>query len=110
MLELQIERLSPEEQRLLEVGSVVKLPLSVAIAAAVSNLEVETVEELLETLATRHQGIRGARFRDYKTGSSPCYEFVHVLYREALYRRIGPARKRKLHHCLAENAEALHVS
>jgi DNA-binding winged helix-turn-helix (wHTH) protein len=110
MLELQIERLSHEEQRLLEVASVGKLPLSVAIAAAVSNLEVETVEELLETLAKRHQVIRTAGFRDYKTGSSPCYEFVHVLYREALYRRIGPARKRKLHHALAENAEALHVS
>jgi DNA-binding winged helix-turn-helix (wHTH) protein/tetratricopeptide (TPR) repeat protein len=110
MLELQIERLSPEQQRLLEVASVGKLPLSVAIAAAVSNLEVETVEELLETLAKRHQVIRPAGFRDYKTGPSPCYEFVHVLYREALYRRIGPARKRKLHHRLAESAEALHLS
>src|SRR5271166_1922206 len=109
MIELQIERLSFEERRVLEAASVGKLPLSVAIAAAVSNLEVETVEELLETLAKRHQVIRSAGFRDYKTGPSPCYEFVHVLYREVLYQRIGPARKRKLHHSLAENAEALHV-
>lgn len=53
--------------------------------------------------------IRPAGFRDYRTGTSLCYEFVHVLYREVLYRRIGPARKRKLHQSVAEKAEALHV-
>ena len=110
MIELQIERLSEEEQRLLEVASVLrKFSLSVTIGAAVSNLEPDTVEELLEGLARRHQMIRPAGFRDYKTGTSACYEFLHVLYREVLYRRIGPARKRKLHQSVAEKAEALHV-
>ncbi len=110
MIELQIERLGEEEQRLLEVASVLrKFSLSVTIGAAVSNLEPDTVEKLLEGLARRHQMIRPAGFRDYKTGTSLCYEFVHVLYREVLYRRIGPARKRKLHQSVAEKAEALHV-
>jgi len=110
MIELQIERLSEEEQRLLEVASVLrKFSLSVTIGAAVSNLEPDRVEEVLERLARRHQMIRAAGFRDYRTGTSLCYEFVHVLYREVLYRRIGPARKRKLHQSVAEKAEALHV-
>jgi DNA-binding winged helix-turn-helix (wHTH) protein/tetratricopeptide (TPR) repeat protein len=109
MLELQIERLSPEEQHVLEVASVVRIPLSVTIAAAVSNFDPDTCEELFEGLAKRHQVIRPAGFRDYKTGPSLCYEFVHVLYRNVLYKRIGPARRRKLHQSVAEHSEALHV-
>ena len=110
MIELQIERLSPDEQRVLEVASVIRrFSLSVTMAAAVSKLEPDACEELLEGLVRRHQVIRPAGFRDYKTGTSPCYEFVHVLYRDVLYRRIGPARRRRLHQSVAENAEVLHV-
>jgi DNA-binding winged helix-turn-helix (wHTH) protein len=111
MIELRIERLSPDEQRLLEIASVIRrYPVSVTIGAAVSNLQPDTVEELLEGLARRHQIMRPAGFRDYKTGTSPCYEFVHVLYSEVMYGRIGVARKRKLHQSVAEAAEALVVS
>jgi DNA-binding winged helix-turn-helix (wHTH) protein/tetratricopeptide (TPR) repeat protein len=111
MIELQIERLSPEEQRVLEVASALrKFPLSVTMAAAVSKMEPDTVEELLEGVARRHQVISPAGFRDYKTGTSPCYEFVHVLYRDVLYSRIGSSRKRKLHLSIAESGEALDVS
>jgi tetratricopeptide (TPR) repeat protein len=111
MIELQIERLSADEQRVLEVASVIKgFSLSVTIAAAVSKLEANTLEDLFEALAKRHQVIRAAGFRDYKTGPSPCYEFVHEMYRDVLYKRIGPARRRKLHLSVAENAEALVVS
>lgn len=111
MIELQIERLSGEELRVLEAACVLrKFPLSVTIGAEVSNLAPDACEELLEGLARRHQIIRPAGLRDYKSGASSAYEFVHVLYREVMYSRIGPARRRKLHQCVAENAEALHVS
>lgn len=111
MIELQIEPLNADELRLLEIASVLrKFPLSVAIGAAVSDLEPDACEELLEGLARRHQIIRPAGFGDYKTGASACYQFLHVLYREVIYSRIGPARRRKLHQSVAENAEALHAS
>ena len=110
MIELQIERLSFEEQRVLEVASVLrKFPLSVTIGAAVANIEPDTIEELLEGLARRHQIIRPAGFKNYRNGTSPCYEFVHVLYRQVFYRRLGPVRRRKLHQSMAENVEALHA-
>src|SRR5271165_4484681 len=110
MIELRIERLSAEEQRALEIASVIRrFPLSVAMGAAVANIEPETFEYLLEGLVRRHQMIRPAGFRDYKTGTSPCYEFVHVLYCEVIYSRIGLARRRKLHNGVAEAAEALVV-
>ncbi|HST10067.1 MAG TPA: AAA family ATPase, partial [Terriglobales bacterium] len=93
MIELQIERLSAEEQRLLEAMSVLRqLPLSVTVGAAVAKIEPDTLEEMLEGLARRHQVIRPAGVRNYTSGPSPCYEFVHVLYREVLYSRIGSAR------------------
>src|SRR6202040_2278949 len=110
MIELQIERLSFKEQRVLEVASVLrKFPLSVAVGAAVANIEPDTIEELLEGLARRHQIIRPAGFKNYRNGTSPCYEFAHVLYRQVFYRRLGPVRRRKLHQSMAENVEALHA-
>jgi predicted ATPase len=46
MIELQIERLSTEEQRVLEVASVLrKFSLSVTVGAAVTNVEPDTFEE-----------------------------------------------------------------
>jgi len=111
MIELQIERLSAEEQRVLEVASVLKkLSLSVTTGSAVMNIAPESLEELLEGLVRRHQVIRPAGFRSYRSGPSPCYQFRHVLYHEVLYSRIGPARRRALHQRLAENCEALHFS
>jgi DNA-binding winged helix-turn-helix (wHTH) protein len=111
MIELQIERLSAEEQRVLEVASVLKkFSLSVTTGSVVMNIAPENLEELLEGLARRHQVIRPAGFRNYRSGPSPCYEFRHVLYREVLYSRMGPARRRALHKSIAENGEALHVS
>ncbi|HKN16701.1 MAG TPA: AAA family ATPase [Candidatus Sulfotelmatobacter sp.] len=111
MIELQVERLGPDEQRVFEIASVLrKFSLSVTLGAAVSNLHSDTVEELLEGLARRHQIIRPAGFKDYKTGPSPCYEFVHVLYREVMYSRIGHARRRKLHQSVGASVEMLHVS
>ena len=72
-----------------------------------ANIEPDTFEEILERLAKRHRVVRPAGFRDYRNGPSPCYECVHALYREVVYGRIGPARRRKLHKSLAETAEAL---
>jgi len=110
MIELQIERLSEEEQRILEIASVLrKFSLSVTLAAAVSNLEPDTVEELLDGLVRQQHIVRPAGFRNYLTGPSPCYELAHELYREVLYSRVGPARRKKLHKSVAENIEALHV-
>jgi hypothetical protein len=94
MIELQIDRLSATEQRLLEIASnPKKFPLSITMAAAVANAEPDSMEELFEKLARRHQIIRRAGFINYRSGHSPCYEIVHVLYRQVVYRRIGLARR-----------------
>src|SRR5271166_4188586 len=110
MIELQIERLTPEELEILEVASVLrKFSLAVTMGALVADREPDRVEELLEGMARRHQIVRRAGFREYRNGPSACYEFLHVLYRQVVYSRIGRARRKKLHQRMAENGEALRL-
>jgi DNA-binding winged helix-turn-helix (wHTH) protein len=110
MIELQIERLAPEELEILEVASVLrKFSLAVAMGALVADREPDRVEELLEGMTRRHQIVRRAGLREYRNGPSACYEFVHVLYRQVVYSRIGRARRKRLHLLMAENGEALRL-
>jgi DNA-binding winged helix-turn-helix (wHTH) protein/tetratricopeptide (TPR) repeat protein len=110
MIEVQIERLSTEEQRVLEVASL-ECPgssrFAVVLRAALTDLEPETFEEMCEGLSRRHHIVRLAAPEKLPDGSvTPCYEFVHALYREVCYRRIAPGRRAQMHRRLAEWIEA----
>jgi DNA-binding winged helix-turn-helix (wHTH) protein len=108
LIELQIDRLCPEEQQALEVASVLrKFSLSVAVGAAVAGVPPETFERSLEGLARKHRLIRQAGVRHHRHGTFACYEFVHVLFRQVVYSRMGPKRRKRLHLSMAENGEAL---
>jgi DNA-binding winged helix-turn-helix (wHTH) protein/tetratricopeptide (TPR) repeat protein len=109
MIEVQIDRLNPQEQRVLEVASLESVGISrFAVARGVLiDLDPETFEDTCETLSRRHRIVRLAATQELSNGTvSACYEFVHVLYREVCYRRIPPARRAKLHRRLAEWVEA----
>ena len=110
MIEIQIDRLSSEEQRVLEVASLVSIGRSrfaVAPRAAIGDLEQGAFEDVCETLSRRHCILQSASPEKFVDGTvSACYEFVHALYREVCYRRIAPARRSKLHRRLGEWVEA----
>jgi DNA-binding winged helix-turn-helix (wHTH) protein/tetratricopeptide (TPR) repeat protein len=110
MIEVQIERLSTEEQRVLEVASlesVGSFRFEVAGRAAVIDLEPEVFEGVCETLSQRYRIVRSAGSEKLADGTvTPSYEFVHVLYRDVCYRRIAPGRRAKLHKRLGEWVEA----
>ena len=110
MIEIQIDRLSSEEQRVLEVASLVSVGRSrfgVAPRAAIGDLERAAFEDVCETLSRRHCILRSASPEKFPDGTvSACYEFVHALYREVCYRRMAPARRAKLHRRLGEWVEA----
>jgi hypothetical protein len=109
MIEAQIERLSTEEQRVLEVASLQSVGHSrFAVArAAVIDLETEAFEDVCETLSRRHSVVRPAGSEKLPDGTvSACYEFVHALYREVCYRRIAPGRRAQLHRRIGQWAEA----
>ncbi len=108
MIEAQIERLSPEEQRVLEVVSLTQHgSLSViAQAAAVANAEPDRFEEVCERLSYRTRLLRPAALEELPDGTvSPCYEFTHALYPKVLYGRIATGRRTRLHRQAAEWTE-----
>jgi tetratricopeptide (TPR) repeat protein len=108
MIEVQIERLSAEEQRVLEVASLQnRTRFALASSAATIDLSPEVLEDLCETLSRRYRIVRSAGSETLADGSvTACYEFVHTLYREVCYRRIAPGRRAQLHRRLGEWLEA----
>ncbi len=110
MIEAQIDRLSTEEKRVLEVASLESVGRSrfaVVSRAPVVGLEPEVFENVCETLSRRHCIVRSAGSEEFPDGTvSACYEFVHVLYRQVCYRRIARGRRAQLHRRLGEWVEA----
>ena len=98
VIEGQIDRLTTEQQRALEVASISGILFSPRVNAIPATQDEEGFEELCEQLAHRRYMVRRAGSREFPDGSdSPRYEFVHALYREVFYRRQTPGRRARLH-------------
>ena len=110
VIEAQIDRLSPDEQLVLEVASLASAGdsrFAVVPGAAAAELEPEGFEHACEKLVRRHCILRAAKPEKFPDGTvSACYDFVHALYREVCWGRIAPGRKAKLHRQLAQWGEA----
>jgi predicted ATPase len=106
LIEEQLDRLSAEEQRLLEVGSVAGVEFSATLVAAGLEEDLITVEERCATLA-RHQlfletiGMTVGQERR----SASRYRFLHSLYHRLVYERLSTARRRQLHLSIGEHKE-----
>lgn len=103
ILEIQFEQLSPEEQRVLQCGSVAGERFSVWAAAAMLEASPASIEEACDRLANRQLFIRSSGVHAAPNGSASAhYEFRHSLYRQALYRSISGLNRSKLHISLGE--------
>jgi len=109
MIEIQIGQLSAEEQRALEAASVQGVAFSPGICAAVINEDAERYEILYDSMAHRRRIVCAAGTQPAPDGlvSARC-EFVHALYREVLYHRQPPLRRKQLHQRLGERLEAVY--
>jgi predicted ATPase/DNA-binding winged helix-turn-helix (wHTH) protein len=103
MIELEIERLSPDDQRLLEAGSLINVAFPAwAVAAALEEDTPET-EEACDELAHRLHFVRRAGQDELPDGTrSAFYVFAHGLYREVLYQRQSASRRARRHTRIAE--------
>lgn len=98
LIEQTVSCLSPEHQQLLEATSVVGETAAVSAVAAALGLSVPEVEIQLERVSRQQNFLKGAGLRHWPDGSACTqYHFVHILYRDVLYRRIGPARRLGYH-------------
>ena len=103
MIELQIERLSAEEQRVLEIASTRGVSFTADVGLTV---DPATFESVCEDLSRRQLMLRRTGASQFPDGGiADCYQFVHVLYRDVFYRRQTPSRLAKLRLDIRAHAE-----
>jgi len=106
MIERKREKLSENDQRLLASASVQGYEFDSAIVAEVLDLDVADVEERLGGLQQVHHFVRNTGETEYPNGSvSSRYCFVHILYQNAFYNALQPARRRTLSLAVARDLE-----
>jgi predicted ATPase/DNA-binding winged helix-turn-helix (wHTH) protein len=103
MIELDIERLSPSEQQMLEAGSLLNVVFPAWAVAAALEKEPAEVEDALDDLARRLYFVERAGEDELPDGSrSAFYIFAHGLYREVLVQRQPEARRARRHIRMAD--------
>ncbi len=103
----QLERLTAEEQQVLEAGSVAGAEFSVASVAAGVQYPPEVIETVCEELARRGQFVDDRGVEVWPDGTAGGrYGFRHALYQDVLYKRIGAGRRVRLHRQIGLREEA----
>lgn len=107
MINLQIDRLSADARRLLEVASAAGADFSAAVVAGAMGVDILEVESTCETLAREGHILTTATASEWPDGTfSGSYSFQHALYQEALYQRLAPGQRAQTHRRLGERLEA----
>lgn len=108
LIELEIDRLSPMEQRVLEAGSLMNIAFPVWAVAAALKEDPEHIEELCNDLERRTGLVRRAGHDDLPDGTRcDFYSFAHEFYREVVYQRQTTGRRATGHIRIAEQLGAL---
>jgi hypothetical protein len=103
LIEKHIERLDDEQQRLLEVASIVGVTFSATAVAAGLQVEAETVDQQCGALARTGHFLRSQGIEEWPDGTvGGRYSFLHALYQQALYERVTEARRVRLHRQIGE--------
>jgi DNA-binding winged helix-turn-helix (wHTH) protein/predicted ATPase len=107
LIEKQLERLSPDEVRILEGASVAGVEFNSAAAAAAADHDVLAAEEQCERLVRQHHFLVPKGAGEWPDGTvSARYRFGHELYHRVVYERVAVARRRRLHERLGQRLEA----
>jgi predicted ATPase/DNA-binding winged helix-turn-helix (wHTH) protein len=107
MLETQLDRLSPEERRVLEVASIAGVEFSAAAVAARLESDVMQTEEHCIELARRTPWSEASGEQHWPDGTvAGCYQFAHALYQEVAYSRVAAACRVLLHRRMGGRIEA----
>lgn len=111
LIERQIERLSDEEQRVLEAASIVGMDCSAVAIASGMKEDLVKIEEICDRLARNHQFLLPAYLAKLPDGTiTPRYKFIHVLYLDVLYKRAAATRRVQIHRRVGERGEEVYGS
>ena len=106
VIERQIAQLSPIERRVLEAASAVGDTFDLAVVADAAELDEDGAETTLLQPASR-RFVRTSAANPADDRQSPQFEFVHTLFRDALYGGISRSRRAALHLRIAAVEERL---
>ena len=108
MIELEIERLGVDDQRLLEAASLTSIAFPAWAVAAALEEDAAAIEEACDDLSRRLYFVRRAGQDELPDGTrSAFYVFAHGLYREVLYQRQSTSRRARRHTRIAERLAQL---
>ena len=103
MVELEIDRLPADEQRLLEAGSLMSVVYPAWAVAAALEQDVDEAEDACARLARKlHFVVRAGQDELPNGSSSAFYAFSHGIYREVLWLRQSAAQRAHQHIRIAE--------
>jgi len=106
-VEKQLERLGPDEQRVLEAAAVAGVEFTAGEVAAALDEDVEAVDARCMALAHRQQLVRSLGTCAWPDGAETGrYGFTHALYLEMLGDRIPVSARRRLHQRIGTRLEA----
>jgi DNA-binding winged helix-turn-helix (wHTH) protein/tetratricopeptide (TPR) repeat protein len=102
----EMERLNPEEQRILEVASVAGLYFAAAEVAVEDQSDEIRIEALCDGLAKRQQLIKTSGTEEWPDGTITAkYQFLHAVYHQIVSGHVGQARQVRLHRLIGERLE-----
>jgi DNA-binding winged helix-turn-helix (wHTH) protein/tetratricopeptide (TPR) repeat protein len=109
LIELHLDQVPPEDQTILEAGSVVGAEFSAAAVAAGVELEAESVEARCEAMARRAQFVQALGSEAWPDGTVAArYRFLHALHQEVLYNRIPAGQRMRWHRQIGMRLEEGH--
>ena len=109
VIEREIERLSADEQHVLNVASAIGSHFSARLLSAVLNMGIAEVEHCCEALVRRGQILLPDGMEQGSQGDVVgLYAFRHALYVEVFYQRLAQGQAVRLHLRIGECIEKLH--
>ncbi|PWT81384.1 MAG: hypothetical protein C5B57_10570 [Blastocatellia bacterium] len=110
MIQRRLDQLSNEDLRLLRVASVQGLHFDATVVSEAAERSAVEVEEQLEALERVHSLVRLVEERELPDGTVTArYQFVHVLYQNALHASLMPARRSAISAAIARSLYAHHA-
>jgi predicted ATPase len=95
--------LTPREQQLLQIASLVGAEFPAALVATAGKQDPVTVETICESLSTRQQFLRRAGVVYWPDGALTArYGFRHALYQKFWHEQVQPSQRQQWHHVIGE--------
>lgn len=97
MIQNHIDRLSPEEQKTLEIASVAGVTFEASQLAERNSPEERRIQETCDALVKRDLFLEEAELSPRQPEYFvPAYRFKHLLYKDVLYRRLPNTQRHRL--------------